>query len=183
MISIQAPQGFIQAGTGHIRHTWWRVVAAGRRHVGIGSRGALAAGLGLSLLLGLGIEAGVGLTALLGIRRVGRRGREVHGRIPARGGTLLVLLHVLLRVPGRLLLLQLLLLLWVLLGRRLLRLWLLLLAGARHVQAGLVGVLHGHVAVAVVVVGAAGNGAGIGVLAGGGSIRVVLHLRRHGRVP
>lgn len=99
----------------------------------------------MDLSLRLRGEAGVRLAALLRGAGVGRRGRQVHGRVAAGGGAFLVL-QELLRVP-------------------------LLVVWPRRPVLGLVGVgvLHGHVAVAVVGVGAAAGGRG-GRLEGHGAL-------------
>ena len=117
------------------RPTWRGIIAVRGRHVGIGPRRALPAALRLRLCLRG--EARIIRAALLRGPTVRRRRREVHGRVSARGGTLLLLdlLEKLLRLP-------------------------VLVVGARGIELGLVRVriLHGHIAVAVVVLWTAALG-------------------------
>ena len=151
------------------RPTRWGIIAVRGRHVGIGPRWALPAALWLRLRLWG--EARVVLAAWLRGPAVRGRGREVHGRVPTRGGALL-LLHLL---------------------EKLLRLA-VLLVGARGIELGLVRVriLHGHIAIDVVVcwapaLGAARRGQGrhgVGPRGRRGrGVGVLLYLRRHVGIP
>lgn len=136
-VSVRALNQRVTAAGGR---TWRGIVAVWRRDVGVVPRGALPVALGLGGLRG---EAGVVLAALLCAAGIGRRGRQIHRRV-SPGCSALLLLQELLRVP-------------------------VLVVWPRHVVVlGLVRVcvLHGDVAVAVIVARAAGGGGAGGRLDG-----------------
>lgn len=152
-----------QESKNEVLRTWGRVVAVGRRHVGVVARGTGS----VAVALNLRGEARIILATVLRAARVGRGRRHVHGRVSAGCGALL-LLQELLRLA-------------------------LLLGWPLCVVLGLVGVgiLHLDVAVVVVEVRAAAGGLarrlqrnGAGARGrDGGCVWVLLKLRGRAGVP